>query len=323
MEGEGDRDDALAGLAARLLRRPHDETQLTKALRELMRAEPSLAAVMVNELLACLDVRVEIPLTAITTVGEKPAVAERWLRPAQQLGRTDWVFRAPGDDFELIVEVKIGHVATAEQVARYVRSLKSERGGVVLLTRDPIDVHLDSRRFLGAVRWQTLLPRLLSATTPSSIEASLWRALLEHALDPGGLGFPAPSWAVLQCENATDGKRILAGVARSVMDELIGHLSRSEPFRGASMKRGRTSSRWTILEMNNVSQRVFSFELAFEDTLYLEAWAWPPQPRRGRRQPWVTAIRSACEAGWVVDGAGLHHPPFAIYNCGVTSWPTC
>jgi hypothetical protein len=42
--------------------------------------------------------------------GEKPASVERWLRAARPVGRTDWVFKAPDDDFELIVEVKIGHV---------------------------------------------------------------------------------------------------------------------------------------------------------------------------------------------------------------------
>lgn len=177
----GDR-DALAGLAARLLRRPHDETQLTKALRELMRAQPALSRVMVSELLGCVNAHDEIPSSAITVVGEKPAVAERWLRSARPIGRTDWVFTAPDDDFELIVEVKIGHSATAEQVARYVRSLASKRGRVVLLTRDPTDVRINDARFLGGVRWQKLLPRLLAAKTPPSIESLLWHALLEHAI---------------------------------------------------------------------------------------------------------------------------------------------
>ncbi len=306
VNGDGDR-EALAGLAARLLRRSQDETQLTKALRELMCAQPALGCVMVSELLGCVNAHPEIPSSAVTVVGEKPAVAERWLRPAQRVGRTDWVFRAPDDDFELVVEVKIGHVATAEQVARYVRSLKGKRGGVVLLTRDPTNVRVDSARFLGVVRWQKLLPRLLAARTPPSIESSLWRALLKHAMEPRGLGLPAASWAVLEAADANDRGRILADVARSAMDELIGHLSRSEAFRGASMKRGRTSSRWAILEMNNVKQRVFSFELAFADRLYLEAWAWPPKPQRARQRAWVTALRSACQAGWCVDGVRLHH----------------
>lgn len=91
------------------------------------------------------------------------------------------------------------------------------------------------------------------------------------------------------------------------MDELISDLRCTDAFRGASMKRGRTSSRWAILEMNDVKQRVFSFELAFEDTLYVEAWAWPPKPQRARQRPWAAAIRSACQGGWYVDGARLHH----------------
>jgi len=91
------------------------------------------------------------------------------------------------------------------------------------------------------------------------------------------------------------------------MDELISQVARSEAFRGASMNRARTASRWAILEMNDVQQRVFSFELAFGTVLHVEAWAWPPRPPRGRQRPWADAIRAACQAGWRVDGARLHH----------------
>ena len=272
-----------------------------------MRAQPVLGRVMVSELLRCANAHDQIPRSAITVVGEKPATADRWLRSSRQIGRTDWLFTAPADDFELIVEVKIGHHASADQVARYVRSLTSKRGHVVLLTRDPTDVRINDARFLGGVRWQTLLPRLLAEKTPGSIESSLWRALLENATEPGGLGVPPASWHVLEDANANDRRRILADVARSAMDELISQLSDSEAFRGASMKRGRLQDRWAILEMNDVKQRVFSFELAFEGTLYLEAWAWPPKPQRGRQRPWADAVGSACKVGWHVDGARLHH----------------
>lgn len=71
-----------------------------------MRAEPALGRVMVNELLGCVNAQREMPFSAISVEGEKPVQAKRWLRPTRQLGQTDWVFRAPDDDFELIVEVR-------------------------------------------------------------------------------------------------------------------------------------------------------------------------------------------------------------------------
>lgn len=286
----------------------HDETQLTKALRELMRAQPPLAHLMVRGVLESLNRGDEAPGGMITVEGEKPASVERWLRAARPVGRTDWVFRAPDDDFELIVEVKIGHVVTEEQVTGYAQSLKGKRGGVVLLTRDPTSARIDNPRFLGRVGWHDLVPRLLAARPPSSIEHCLWQALLEQAVEPGGLGRPAAAWATLDSADPTVGKRILADVARSAMDELISEAVRTEPFRGTVMRRGRTASRWATLEMNDETQKVFSFELAFDETLRLEAWAWPPRPRRGRQGLWADAIRAACRAGWQIDGTRLRHP---------------
>jgi hypothetical protein len=147
------RERALLGV----LRRSGDEAQLTKALHALFKAEPACGAGFVELLLGQASGAKEVPPPRPPPL---PCRAEEVV----ETGRLDLRF---GDEraWDVIVELKLYASYGRDQLNRYLRALHEVKHAyLIAVTRDvPIygETHLTNEpRWLGSVRWRSLLPGL-------------------------------------------------------------------------------------------------------------------------------------------------------------------
>jgi hypothetical protein len=197
------------------MRRSGDETQLTRTVATLAQFDETLASQLATavlstaaksgnaraaELMGCVP-------NAVTLTSEDPLGPVQLGRRKARGGRLDWKLAAEG--FLLLVEVKIGAVATGGQLRRYLGEFErfGGSGGLLLLARVteevPPAVH-NNARWLGQIRWDQLIPRLTTMSFGDDEVAGQWQSLLSVVQRPGDLGDEPIDWEV---GNRTVGER--------------------------------------------------------------------------------------------------------------------
>ena len=169
------------------LRLKGNEPQLTAALAAVFQAEPCAASVFVRDALA------------LTSRGASmaPAVPEELACTTEERfaqGRVDLRFRA--GDWDVIVELKIAAGYGHLQIERYLGALAptTRHAYLVAVTRD-LPAHgaptAPDDRWLGAIQWRRLLPRLRELPVSRELE-SQWTSLLDVLEEEGSMGFTKP-----------------------------------------------------------------------------------------------------------------------------------
>lgn len=173
------------------LRRPGFEPQLTQALASVFAADPALGADFVRHVLTGLEER-EL---AKSTPQRLDCAAEEIVSE----GRLDLRFR--GQDWDLILELKIHAGYGAGWFDRYVGALTDARHGyVVAITRDvpqygepPAGSH---PKWLGSIRWKSLLDGMRALEPADSDLRAQWPLFLDVLEQEGSMGFTRPDPAL-------------------------------------------------------------------------------------------------------------------------------
>lgn len=170
------------------LRRSGDEAQLTRALQALFEAEPACAASFVELLLRNAPAARSCPAP--------PVLLSCYAEEVVETGRLDLRF-SDDDAWDVIVELKLYASYGRDQLDRYLSALRQvDHGYLIAVTRDvPIygETHLDEEpRWLGSVRWRSLLPALRALPFESKALGSQWRIFLDVLESEGSMGFTNP-----------------------------------------------------------------------------------------------------------------------------------
>ncbi|WP_354699074.1 hypothetical protein DSM112329_04781 [Paraconexibacter sp. AEG42_29] len=227
------------------MRRPRDETQLTRTIAALTGLDESVGPALVRSLLETAadggGQRARTALqhapSSVTLVSEGSLgqVRGRWIRKG---GRLDWYFE-DGESFRLVVEVKVEARSERDQLERYLATTSWDKshGGLLLLSRRTAELPgsvTSNPRWLGQIRWDQLLPHLRAIEPTRPDVAEEWRRLIDVVRAPGDLADPPVSW---QLAGRTAGRRnahILEGVKDRVVSTLATGLAARHELLGTS-----------------------------------------------------------------------------------------
>lgn len=172
------------------LRKPGDETQLTRALASVASVDPEFATAFLRLALEGAAGRsFDVP-TSVTVTTEEIAGADRF----------DLRFRADGE-WDVIVELKIHAGYGRQQLQRYLAALDDvDKAFLCAVTRDvalygepPAGV---DPRWAGSVRWRELLPGLRELRVKDALLAAQWQVFLDVLEEEGSMGFTRPDPAL-------------------------------------------------------------------------------------------------------------------------------
>ena len=168
------------------LRRPGDETQLTRAFASIASADVPFASRFLRLVLESASGRsFDVP-DALAVTTEEVAGGERF----------DLRFRADGE-WDVIVELKIHAGYGRHQLKRYLAALDDvDNAFVCAITRDvplygepPVGV---DPQWAGSVRWRDLLPALRELPVKDPLLGSQWLVFLDVLEEEGSMGFTRP-----------------------------------------------------------------------------------------------------------------------------------
>jgi hypothetical protein len=168
------------------LRDGRSETELTRALASVFRAEPKLGASFLKLVL------LHAPRARGIDPSALPAELECRAEQALAEGIVDISFTDAEGRWHAIVELKIYARYGSDQVGRYLRSLRSATHGVVVaVTRDvpTYGESVDDTRWAGSVQWSTLLPGLRQLSPEDRDLAAQWPLSLDVLEEGRDMGF--------------------------------------------------------------------------------------------------------------------------------------
>lgn len=176
-----------------------------------------------------------------------------------ETGRLDLRF-TDDDAWDVIVELKLYASYGRDQLDRYLHALRDvDHGYLIAVTRDvPIygETHLrEEPRWLGSVRWRSLLPGLRALPFECEALGSQWRIFLDVLESEGSMGFtnPDPSlfdtWSTIR-RAAGHAEDFLNALQQPLLEALQDALAKdglTADFFRAQRGRGRPviSKRWS------------------------------------------------------------------------------
>lgn len=259
------------------LRNGRSETELTRALASVFRADRVLGASFLKLVLSHARHAGGIDLSAL------PQALECRAEEVLAEGRTDLSFTDAAGLCHAIVEIKIYARYGHDQVDRYVRSLRSaEHGVVVAIARDvPTSGEsvIDSR-WAGSVQWSTLLPALRQLRPADPDLLAQWRLFFDVLEAEGDMGFTKANMELFRAwanypiarQHLTE---FLDTMRRALLDELRAALGGSDAVVQAAADfatRGK-SERVVVSQLGKVSV-VFRVPAGGPESLWVGLWGW-------------------------------------------------
>jgi hypothetical protein len=226
-------DSAFLAFLASLRRRGH-EAQFTQMIAGACKSDPQFAADFVRTLVRAAGDRgthVQVPERLICRP-EEVVYSEL----GRDLGRVDLVFRDPDADFLLLVELKLHSAYGNEQLERYQQALESFPGDrrylVAVTVASPFvgeaTVSTDPR-WLGSLRWATIVTQLRALRHESPAVETAWRGCLDLMRDQGDFGLmDIDPTSVAAWARALEGEEVLKHLLREAAIPVESMLSSSQ-----------------------------------------------------------------------------------------------
>lgn len=275
------------------LRKPGDETQLTRALASVASVDAGFASRFLQVVLEAASRRsFAVPAAPVVTT-EEIAGGERF----------DLRFRVDSS-WDVIVELKIHAGYGRRQLERYLAALDDvDNAFVCAITRDVAlygepppgaDPH-----WAGSVRWRELLPALRNLPVEDPLLASQWRVFLDVLEEEGSMGFTRPdaelfsAWSLMRQASGHVEEFVEAvrwPILAALHDALGGSADSADFYRSRGGRAVLSRGKWGKADMpvripidGDIRLRVGVFG-------YNPPTRFVVAPHNGRR--WVTRLRS-------------------------------